>query len=258
MRANGRPSQGKFLREEHVGKTENTPRENQPTVPPGTILKARRGERAKRVERPGRGTPSLRVGESIVSIVPPRKALTYSDLTEYHLNKLRFDEDGKERSSGVLKNHRSVIRSWVRSRLLPAGNQQAEVNLEQFALGEEIGVNFTTSLDDYLKDQEKKKKKSTVNDRRSIMLSVRESAAELIRLDGLPEDFAGALDYLVRNSGMTRSQIAEVAGFEESRIYKWTTGKVLPFLSSLPQIERLEDLFNVRRGTLSGRLPLFE
>ncbi|MCA1634171.1 MAG: hypothetical protein LC802_10870, partial [Acidobacteria bacterium] len=164
--------------------------------------------------------------------------------------------EGEERSNAILKNHGSVINSWIKFRQGVAGAPQAEASGDLLALGEEVGVRFLTELDEYLDDQKvQKKKKSTIADRKYIMWLVRESASELIKQDGLPEGFAEALCYLVENSGMTSLAITEAVAMDLSTLRKWRLGRTLPFLSSLPTIERLEELFRLQPGALSNRLP---
>lgn len=256
MGAKGRPASSGQATETHPEKTH--PRENRQTVRPGTIARAKRGERAKRVEKPRRSAPvpALQPGESIVSNTPARRVLTYADLKEFHLKRIKFDAGGKERSNAVLKNHRSVINSWTRFRQGTSGAPAPEATGNLLALGDELGAKFLSVLDEYLEDQkEQKKSKSTIADRRSIMWSVRESAAELIKLDGLPEGFADALCYLVEDSPMTQEAITEAVGMVSHTLRKWKQGKKLPFLSSLPIIARLEQLFSLQPGTLSNRLP---
>jgi transcriptional regulator with XRE-family HTH domain len=214
----------------------------------GTITQAKRGERATRVVRHGSDSPTLQ----------PPKPLTYENLKEYHKGRIRLDKEGRERSNSVLKNHQSVINSWVKFQLAKKGEPYSDDASSRLPLGEEITTNFISELAAYLENlKAREKKKSTLNDRKSIMWSVFESAGELIRASGLPGDFAGALESLVQNSGVMQARISSAAGLSRGQLRNWMRGADMPDFVSLPKIQKLEDFFQVQRGTLSGRLPHF-
>lgn len=186
------------------------------------------------------------------------RPLTYGDLKEHHLKRIRLDEEGRERPNAVLKNHRSVINGWTGFLLERAGAGVGEGAGDALPLGEEIGALFPTELADYLEALvQSGRQKSTVGDRKSIMWTVHESAVELIKLQGLPEGFAEALSHLIDESGLSNYHIAHKLSMGENVLSFWRQGRALPSPKSLPKIERLEDLFGVQRGTLSGRLPHF-
>lgn len=214
----------------------------------GIITRASSGAPATRAVKPAAGAPTI-----------PTKPLTYGDLKQYHLARIRIAADGRERSHAVLKNHRSVINSWTAFRLVRGGGSYIQGAGDALPLGDEIGADFPAELAAYLDDQEGRgKKKGTLNDRKSIMWSVHESAVELLRAQLLPADFVGALRSLIEHSGMTEARITAQVGLGEGRLRDWLRRGEIPSHVSLPAIQRLEDLFKLRRGTLSDRLPHLE
>lgn len=222
---------------------------NQVAVPlqGGIITHASPGTPATRAVRPQGVTPYL-----------PYKALTYGDLKEYHLERIRIDAIGRERSPAVLKNHRCIINSWTGFLLDKTKQAYTEGAGDTLPLGEEIGANFPVELAAYITLMGGRgKRKATLLNNKSIMWAVHESAVELIKTRGLPEGFSEALDHLISEAGLSSYQISHMLGLDEKLVSFWRQGRSIPALKSLPTIERLEDLFALQRGTLSSRLPHF-
>lgn len=213
--------------------------------------------RVSATEARGSARTPLLPGESLVSNKPAGagQALSYFSLKEYHPQRIQFDDNGNERSPRYLANHNTVINSWQKSLLKRRGVHFADGAGDLLLIGDEMGVNFSKSLADYLEElEEEKYSQNTINDRKSIMWSVRESALELIKMSSLPESFNEALSILIRDSGKARRQIAEESNTLDVTLYGWAAGMHLPNRASLPAIERLEDVFGVARGTLANRL----
>jgi integrase len=213
--------------------------------------------RVDTTEARGCAHTSLLPGESLVSnkLAGTSQALSYLALKEYHLKRVRFDDKGNERPHRYLANHNSVLNSWEKYLSEQRGVPFAGGSGDLLLIGDELGVNFSQSLAKYLEKLEKAKySQNTINDRKSIMWSVRESFIELNKSSALPESFNEALRILIRNSGKTMSQIAEEHTVPNSTLFKWSTGLQFPNRASLPAIERLEDAFGVARGTLTNRL----
>lgn len=247
MGADQRPTPGAHSEQTSTEKTQTTT--GQPPSPEygGVVTRAAAGERAARAVRP----PGA-------AAVPGYKPLTYGELKEYHLERMRITATGRERSRAVLKNHRSVINTWTGFLLGRAGAVVAEGAGDALPLGVEIGANFAGELAAYVVEMGGRgKRKGTVLNNKTLMWAVHESAVELIKQRGLPEGFAEALDHLVGESDLTSYRIAHLLGVAENIISFWRQGRSIPALKSLPTIERLEDLFGLQRGTLSGRLPHF-
>jgi hypothetical protein len=195
-------------------------------------------------------------GESLVSQTPATaKPLSYYALKEHHLARVKYTEDGKERTSRYLDNHNSVMNSWLKYLSRWRGVSSADGAGDLMIIGDEMLVAFTDRLANYLgKLEEDGYSQNTINDRKSIMWSVHESALDLVKTSGLPESFCGALSVLIRNSGKTPQQIADAGDISRITLKNWASGEWLPYRSSLPNVERLEGFFGVPQGALSGRL----
>lgn len=125
-------------------------------------------------------------------------------------------------------------------------------------VGYELRGSFAISLGNYLDALEGDGySRNTLNDRKSILWSVRQSAVELFKTYGLPESFSEALTHLVRGSGKSHAQLAAESGVADNTLRDWMRDRSLVSRSSLPAVERLEDVFGVPRGTLAGRLTHF-
>jgi hypothetical protein len=190
--------------------------------------------------------------------------LTYKHLEEFHLKRIAFDEDGHPRSPAIIRNHRSILKSW------PAILTSDDFKIEgkDFAfhfgpvkfvedsllIGAELGLRFNECLGGYLTAlADKGYSKHTLDDRKSILRAVRESWLDLVKTNGLPDNFADALRFLIRSSGHTVAYIGRQTRMT-SQLYYWLRGH-LPHRLSLPKVERLEDFFHIPRGHLSSKLP---
>jgi len=198
----------------------------------------------------------LRPEESLVAHKPAGSGQPlYNTLREYHLQRVMVAEDGTQRSARYLANHNSVINSWMAHELKLRGLPQEDSACKSLVVGDELGVGFTDSLAGYLTQlDEDGYSPNTLNDRKSILWSVHDSAVDLIKSRGLPESFHEALSVLIRNSGKSLNRIAAEANTRSTILSGWATGVRLPGHISLPTVERLEDVFHVPRGTLKVRL----
>jgi hypothetical protein len=197
----------------------------------------------------------LLTGQSLVSSLPPQltRPATYSALEEKHSELNRYDKDGNERPPRYLANHRSVQRRWASHELERRGFPEVD-DAGALPIGDEFSVDFPKHLADFL-DMMRRAGYSpnTINDAKSIMWTVRDSALELLKTSGLPEGFTDALACLVRNLGKSVLRVATEADVPDKTLAKWLKGTT-PTRPSLPSVERLEDILNVSRGTLTGRL----
>ncbi len=208
---------------------------------------------------PGQVTPTA---EPEVLVSPTITSFTYKHLEEFHLERIKLNEDGSGRPAGVLRNHRSVLRGWASFITSPesgratAGSPTAQDNWAGsfFLVGEELTVRFAECLTQYLTSLEVRGlSPNTRNDRKSILRSIRESWNELAKINGLPVDFVDALKWLIDRSGYSLGTVARLSGLG-SLIYYWLRGSI-PSSASLAHIKGLEDFFKIPQGTLSSRLP---
>ncbi len=201
--------------------------------------------------------PALVTGKSLVSnkLAYTNQSISYFTLKEYHMQRARFSKGGTERNPRYLANHTTVMNSWVKRQLERRGLPFTDNQSDFLIIGDELGGNFSESLGDYLQNlKEKDYSADTINDRKSIMLMVRENALDLIKTSGLPESFNEALAALIRVSGKSRQRIAVEANIPVNTLGTWVAGVHSPERASVPVIERLEDVFGVGRGTLTSRL----
>jgi len=173
-------------------------------------------------------------------------AIPYDKLSEYHLERRKFDKNGKQRPQQSLKNERSAIDHWIAHWKLSPSDP----------VGEEFAIRFDEYLLKYLSACERRGlTKQTVSDRKSILSKLHESFLELRRTDGLPQDFDGALKELVKKDGISLPQLAHKAGISYEKLSHWIKGKDIPHPKALMQIRKLEEVLKVSPGTLSSRLP---
>jgi transcriptional regulator with XRE-family HTH domain len=214
------------------------------------------GGRRPAAHTDGSSLTPTRPGESLVTNNHVCNAqLSYLTLRDYHLQRVKFDKDGNQRSDRYLANHKTVINSWTAHQSKLRGLSREDGGSESLVVGEELGVDFTDSLAVYLTElEENDYSPDTLNDRKSILWSVHDSAVDLIKSWGLPESFNEALTVLINKSGKSLEEIAKEANAESRTLSRWATGFQLPERASLPTVERLEDVFRVPRGTLKSRL----
>lgn len=204
----------------------------------------------------------FRPRESRAPNQPPRalKALTYDDAVKFHLERVRFDGAGNRRAPAVLRNHKSVANSFIKfvsGTRASAPSEGGDVG--SGPLGDDVTVNFVAALTAYLKGEEDRgKSKRTIADRKSILWSFHESTLDLVKNNGLPRGFAECLTYLISTSGKPACRIAALAGISERGLLSWKSGQYNPGLSSKPIVQRLEEIFGVQPGTLTGRVMNFE
>jgi hypothetical protein len=201
--------------------------------------------------------PPLLDGQSLVSNKPinSNRPTSYFALKAYHAKRIKFDEDGTERSAKYIANHNTGINGWVKDLSKRRGIPRTGNENDLLLVGDELGVNFFDSLGEHLQYlQEKGYSPDTINDRKSVMWRVRESWLELIRTSGLPESFNEALGCLIDVSGKTIAAIAAKAKIPEPTLRRWAAGVSLLKRESIPAVARLEDVFGVMRGTLTSRL----
>lgn len=183
---------------------------------------------------------------------PPRSSRlvfhipTNYELTEFHLQRVKLDKEGKKRPQQSLDNERSVISNWI-----------VELKLDPLGpVGEELGVGFKESLADYeVSLANRNLSPRTISDRRCIIKKFRESLLEYQRTDGLPLDFRGGLRSLMELTGIPVNRLAMKTGVKDSTIRLWLSGRSFPERGSLARIRTLEKFFKVPEGTLSSRLP---
>jgi hypothetical protein len=148
-----------------------------------------------------------------------------------------------------------VINSWtchlLKRRGLPVGDGIGDLLL----VGSELTANFTAELALYLKALEIEGKSSrTLDDRKSIMWGVQESAVEMFKANELPIDFSEAVKHLIDNAEKSVNAVATEIGVCEATFARWYAGSCVPSNGSLPVVERLEDYFGLERGVLFSRL----
>lgn len=76
----------------------------------------------------------------------------------------------------------------------------------------------------------------------------------LVKEQYLPEDFQGALAYLVDRSGLTPYVLAKLVGMQSATLYGWYHGKKTPASPSLAFVSRIESLFRLPSGTLTNKV----
>jgi transcriptional regulator with XRE-family HTH domain len=171
---------------------------------------------------------------------------TYQGLIEFHLKRVELDEKGNRRPQQSLDNARSVISNWV-----------AVLGLDPLGpVGEELGIRFSESQAVYLLALENKGlSKRTISDRKSITGKLRESFLEFKLSNGMPQDFPGALRYLVESTGISLRRLSVKSGIDKTTISSWMSGTQNPASNSLTHIRKLEKVFQIPEGTLSSTLP---
>ncbi len=121
---------------------------------------------------------------------------------------------------------------------------------------------FTADVDAFVAS----KKRKASRDRVGTVLRLWEAdAKELTGTDALPPDFGDALLQIIRRRGATVAGLARAICRETGekqecvarRIYVWTRNEYLTTPRKIPMVEQIEDILQVSRGTLVGRLPDF-
>lgn len=222
--------------------------------------------RAKRADKPERSAPPAQTGQSITSLTPPAHArpLTTREVLDSHLERVKADEDGNPRSRGSLKNHRSAGRSFL-NYFLTAAERRSGPPREQGRLSggdagdavdlNELLLNFSQTLIAYLAKQEAEGKSAhTLNDRRSILLSLRETCLELSKTSGLPEELGPAIRYLCEIRGLTLAELTRESGVSVFALGQLLAG-CLPSPATLAAVGLLEVFFKLTPGTLLTKLP---
>lgn len=188
------------------------------------------------------------------------KVLTYEDVLNYLVSKEedRLTQEGKELN--VCNNSRTAVNKWLEC--APWLNEDAppDAPIRSAALtdpvGDELGIDFEKRRAEFLLRQERQGfAPSTVASRKNLITAYQESFVELVKANELPEDFSGALKYLMEREGVTQKEVARWCGLNNATISRWIDGSRLPSVGALKKVTTLEQRFGLQSGILVLRLP---
>lgn len=173
------------------------------------------------------------------------RVTSYSELRAFYLNPAKPNTEGNIRSPQVLRNQSSHINTWITYHKLT----------DSSPVGEELVINFHQQLAGYITYlEELGKVTQTIQDRKSTIISLRESYLELACANGPIGNFAEALATLIKISGKTINEVAKAIKVAWGTIADWSENRCIPMSSSIKHVHCLEDYFQVARGTLSSKL----
>lgn len=188
------------------------------------------------------------------------KVLTYEDVLNYLLSKQedRLTQEGKELN--VCNNFRTAANKWVE--YAPWLNEDAppDAPIRSASLtdpvGDELGIDFEKRLAEHLLQLERQGfAPSTIASRKNLLIAFQQSWVELVKANELPEDFKGALKFLMEREGVSQEQVARRCGLYSSTLSRWVDGSRLPRVSTLKYVTTIEKILGVQSGTLVLRLP---
>lgn len=202
-------------------------------------------------DRPSNGHAATRVSTFVETAT---NRFTYHDLISFHLGKLdaQFRENGchKFTARQILRNHRTALKGWL-----------AELGADEHTVvGDEFGTKFNACLTSYLDrlrssaaSERNGLSDATLHSRKSLLRQWKVSWEEMLRSQGLPEEFSDALATLIKNSGRSISAVARAVGMELSSLHGWVTRIRHPSVASLAKVRRLEEYFALQPDTLLSR-----
>lgn len=188
------------------------------------------------------------------------KVLTYEDVLNNLLSKEedRLTQEGKELN--VCNNIRTAVNKWLEC--APWLNEDAppDAPIRSAALtdpvGDELGIDFEKRSPEFLLQQERQGyAPSTITSRKNLITAFQQSWVELVRTNEIPEDFSGALKFLMEREGVTQQEIAQWCGVSKATICRWLDGSRLPSVTALKRVVTLEQRFGLQSGALVLRLP---
>lgn len=185
----------------------------------------------------------------------PGRRFTYEDLWPFHKTDLvaRLESEGK--ALNLVNNHFSSMKRWLElaSWLKLDGKPGSATFYNE--VGDELSTRFDECLKQFLDDLKAQGYQST-KDPKSHLTKIQQSWFLLLRSEGLPKDFLGALNALLQRSGKTRAAVARAVEMSYHSLRAWSEGTYKPVAKRLNKIPLLESYFKVQSGTLRSRLPM--
>jgi len=168
-------------------------------------------------------------------------ALTYEGLLAHGRDVLAEQSVGTQQ----IKNIVSALRLWIRSHGFA----------ETKAIQEDFGKDFDRHFQKFCDDIAVALAPRTQRDRQEQILRWRRIAEAIRRNDVLPSTFAEALRFCIASSGMNVPRIAREVGLSITALRRWVAGDGLPGGSTVESVLKLEELFELPKGTLISRVP---
>jgi transcriptional regulator with XRE-family HTH domain len=190
--------------------------------------------------------------------------LRRKELVEFHLLRVKVDENDVPRSRGYIRNQRSNANNFLDylERRTTSRNRHSSPNDPERAsssgvtpLSREFSTEFNNIIGDYALHLSKDKRDSTINDRISTARALRESYITFKEIRTESESFGKTLKRLVDLSGMSFNELALKSGVSWNTVTEWCAERYIPMASSLWKVQALEDTLKVPGGTLSSIFP---
>ncbi len=166
--------------------------------------------------------------------------ITVKELFEKGTEERKKSLESRRGARQQLYNARSAFRRFCKSLGLdppsPAGNE--------FTLGFKGGVDVT--MGEIGNERSRKKFQTEINWWGDFY-------RRLLKEQFIPGDFHDALAYLVDRSGLSMTMLAKFIDIPAANLRGWRRGKITPSHQSLPALSRMESLFRLPAGTLTGR-----
>lgn len=193
------------------------------------------------------------------------KKFTYGDLHKFHSKQLK----DASRPAQIVRNTSAAINKWLRlATWLNRGRAEGDPGLSASKhdfVGDELLIDFELCLEEYVAEHKKPSAKrdekkgpyaeQTIYDRTGYMRAVYDSWLVLLKTDGLPDDFGGAIEFLCNRKNQTIYRTERLCALTHNMLLCWVTKKARPSYKSLKYITTLEDHFEVQHGALKARLP---
>jgi len=185
----------------------------------------------------------------------PTRLIPYQDLWNYYQQNLESRLLAEGKALNVIANHLSSLNKWLE--LAPWLNHEGKIGSAsmQDPVGDEFSATFDECLRDFLKALKAQGYKS-LKDPKSHLKKLQKSWLSLLHSDGLPKDFAGALSFLMAETGKSMVSIERETGVDRRSLMGWSKNEYRPHYRSLNRVSILENYFKVQSGTLSARLPV--
>jgi hypothetical protein len=190
---------------------------------------------------------------------------TRKELVEFHLERIKVDDQGIARSQGSIRNQRSNAKNFldfserqIAGRNKYSGDDAPDENDTSgiSCLPLIFGEGFNKRLGDYAVNLETQQRhETTINDRISTAWALKDSYQLLIKIRTDPESFGKLLERLIENSGMSVVRVAQRSDVPRTTLRRWSRENAIPQPTSLGRIQALESVLKVPRGALSGKFP---
>lgn len=186
--------------------------------------------------------------------------LTYRDLLKFHIPKYKDELSQRGKSEGSANNRETAANRWVEHAPWLNGRNGGDAEPPSASIDDPIGNEFSIDFEvrraehlDHLK--ELGYDASTIASRKYHLGRLQESYVKLLESNQLPDDFAGALKFLIEKHDVAQSRLAKQCGISESFLSRLADGSRKPSRHSLELVAAIEQFFHLQPGTLIFKLP---